>query len=782
MKRTVRVARTAYDLTHANRLQAPDFGILKLCVKVGDKTSKSHLQEGAPAPKEADQGSDDFHFVPEKETGAIQFEIDDPFLIVANAKLELYRRFKDDRLWSLDLTKLGDDSYIHGKHSLKWDGRVLAEPKNKQDATGGGDEGIGHDLTAFDPDTSDDEFPDGYANLGHTPYELRLTVAGDDPKDVRVAWTYFHILVKSLKIELGPETAIPTSGLSGGRIGREKKVRKQIETDGFPADGTTRKVYLLSNLYKTADGEMDDNTAFDVYSSLWTSGPHIPLIAKIRLKASDDSEVKLEDGPGAKALGKAKFLWDWVDLDEDVDGRPGQANPKAFVKQAIKYYKNGTDARSAAKNHTYPKGDNCHVDRGGKRGPDARSVFPDGPGYAKPKDALDENIFPIKVERCDTRKWAAFSYGWSKGALIGRTGVDFRPSRMAGDSYQVFVYFAYDRKMDKGKEVVTLDAKDEPLKAPNDVMDKTGIFQMWRELHIVRYYRKKDTITDFVSRNLGAIQGYYKEPYVNMVDAMKASDKKIVPTAGYDAIAKAALAASGNGYFTSDLATDPAADHSTTASQFLVRDWAGFQAAAEAWFIARSVARVAAGPAATAAGRAALATWLTRQGLTNEKDYATKLDDFLVGPGQKVTSDLNPVDGAKDGITIVHYDYLCSLQAAIAAAGGIKITNGVAQDVTGMTRNKCCFTLWNSRVDTFVHEVGHHLFLPHSPFATVGNPLPGGNQPLRHDAIDSGCVMSYNRPRPAFCGLCQLRLRGWDAGPNSAAAKLKSTGLQNTKP
>jgi hypothetical protein len=37
-------------------------------------------------------------------------------------------------------------------------------------------------------------------------------------------------------------------------------------------------------------------------------------------------------------------------------------------------------------------------------------------------------------------------------------------------------------------------------------------------------------------------------------------------------------------------------------------------------------------------------------------------------------------------------------------------------------------------------------------------------------------MMSYNRPRLAFCGLCQLRLRGW------SALALKKTAAQNKKP
>jgi len=124
IKRTAHVARTAHDLNHVNHLVVPSFGIRRLAL-VGKKASKSYLPAGAPAPSAKDTGSDDFHFAPEKETIAIEYEIDDKFAVVDGAKLELFIRFDAAPIWTVDLKPLGKDWWVDGKHSVKWDGRLF---------------------------------------------------------------------------------------------------------------------------------------------------------------------------------------------------------------------------------------------------------------------------------------------------------------------------------------------------------------------------------------------------------------------------------------------------------------------------------------------------------------------------------------------------------------------------------------------------------------------------------------------------------------------------------
>ena len=776
MKRNANVARTAFDLTHENRIRVPEFRIVSLNLISGAKSSKSYLPDDAPPTPSA--GDDGFHFVPEKETIQITYELDDRFAMIQTLKLELFRKYDKTAMWTLDLTKLGPNTLIHGKHTLKFDGRVSKDATATQDGTES-DKGIAQDLTALAADTTiHADFPDGYMTIQHSPYKLRLTATdGGKPTAITsTAWTYFHILVKQLVIELGPNEAIPTQGLSEPRKAADLAVVQAIHTaGGVPASGgTARNVFLVSNIFKTNGAEMNDNTAYVQYQTAWDDGPRIPLICKVRLLASDDTEVKLEDGPGAKALGKVKFLWTWDDPDwqgTSQEGHQSQAAPKAFIKAAINYYRDGTDSRNAAKNHTYPKSSNCHVDRDGKRGPDATTVFPGGGGYVTQKDALDETIFPFKVDVCDTRKWASFSYGWTKGLMKGQTGVLFRPSRMAGENYTISVYLAYETKMDGTKEAIVVDVKDEPLKTPDAIKAVTGPLQTWREMHISRYIRKKNSIADFIAAHLGDVQALYQEPYVQVVNKMAGGDKFELPTAGYDVLAKSKLTTSSDALITNNLCVNPAHDHSTVAATFKTRTYAEFVTQTDTTF--NTVTNLGGG-----------AAWRTSKGINSQIDYCNKLNAILNPPAKAVVNSLNTLttpSAANDGITIIQFEYLGSEQGNVAAANGgtlpngMAMLNGSAMDVPGATRNRCCFAFWNARVDTFVHEIGHHLFLPHSQSA-------GGEQPLRHDSADAGCIMSYNRPRPAFCGLCQLRLRGWNAGSNDGSAILKNVAAQNKKP
>ena len=777
MQRTAHVARTAYDLKHLNRLRVPEFWIVSIHLTSSGKSSNCYLPDDAPQTG-AGGGADGYHFVPEKETIQLAYELDDPFAMIQTLKLELFRRFNEPPLWTLDLAKLGPDALLNGKHTLKFDGRVSKDATAAQAGTQS-DQGMQQDLTALPADnTIFADFIDGYITIEHSPYKLRLTASdGEATPTIRTAWTYFHILLKKLVLELGPMEAVPTDGVSAPRQALDNTLYQAVKNAGLPASGAAQalQVFLISNIFKISSPEMNDNSGFVQYQTVWDDGARIPVIAKIRLLASDDSEVKLEDGPGAKALGKVKFLWDWEDTDPNgtqADAHQSQAAPKAFLKSSIDYFRNGTDPARAAKDHTYPKGSDCHKDRDGKRGPDAVSVFPAGPGYATQKPALDEHIFPFTVEVCGVRKWASFSYAWTKGKMIGQTGVLFRPARMAGDNYKIAVYLAYETKLDNtGKEVIVLDVKDEPLVAPAALKADTGPFQVWRELHITRYIRKKNSIAEFVTANLPAIQALYHEPYVEVLDKMKAGDRFEQPTAGYTAAANTALASSGDAMITQHLCVDANADHSTTASSFLTRTFAAFVAQVNTTFN-------------TAANPAGGANWLNSHGISNQMDYVNTLKSILTSPSIALVSALNTLTtptAAADGITIIQFDQMASEQAAVVAAAGVtdvpgmNIINGAALAVPGATRNRCCFAFWNARVDTFVHEIGHHLFMPHSQNA-------GGEQPLRHDSNDAGCIMSYNRPRPAFCGLCQLRLRGWDAGPNSGSAILQNVAAQNKKP
>ena len=338
MQRTAHVARTAYDLKHLNRLRVPEFWIVSIHLTSSGKSSNCYLPDDAPQTG-AGGGADDYHFVPEKETIQLAYELDDPFAMIQTLKLELFRRFNEPPLWTLDLAKLGPDALLNGKHTLKFDGRVSKDATAAQAGTQS-DQGMQRDLTALPADnTIFADFIDGYITIEHSPYKLRLTASdGEATPTIRTAWTYFHILLKKLVLELGPMEAVPTDGVSAPRQALDNTLYQAVKNAGLPASGAAQalQVFLISNIFKISSPEMNDNSGFVQYQTVWDDGARIPVIAKIRLLASDDSEVKLEDGPGAKALGKVKFLWDWEDTDPNgtqADAHQSQAAPKAFLER-----------------------------------------------------------------------------------------------------------------------------------------------------------------------------------------------------------------------------------------------------------------------------------------------------------------------------------------------------------------------------------------------------------------------------------------------------------------
>ena len=824
MNRTAEVALTPDGKTNVNRLRVPEFTLVKLCLKIGGKASKCYFPPDAPPPKEADTGKDDFHFAPEKETVEIAYELDDACGLIETAKLELFCRFREAALWTLDLAKLGDDWLAHGKHIVKWDGRVVTPTAAEAGTKGSG--GMEHDLTKLpaDKDVVKDSFIDGYVTLEHTPYKFRLTLGSTKGQGrVITAWTYFQILIKSIEIDLGPEECVPAASVDDDRHKSDKAVRKRIEDDGkLPADGATRKVFLLTNVYKTGLAEMDDNTAFTQLETAWKDGPNIPVIAKIRLADSADAEVKLESDKGAVALGKAKFLWDWEDVDEDVDAQQAAANPKGFIKNAINYYKPGTDGSRSAKDHTYPKGDNCHVDRGGKRGPDAKPVFPKQDGY-DPKDDLDAGKFPFVVipagtkEGPENRLWASYSRGWTRGKLKGQTGVVFQPSRMAGDSYKLTVYL--DTEKSKKDEFV-FDDKAEPLKAATAIKKSTGTFQMWREVHLARYVRKTASLAEFFPGNLAGVQAHYRMAYIELVDKMGAdnsyafSDHRLPGGAApdYNALVRGKLSGSGSIWFTADLATDSAADHAAEDSMLKVRGYAefvqkvhlnlntGVAAAANDFSYLAGCYAMSEDDAAeilgsyTASGFSAWTAadedvrleatenWLISNAAETAAKYAEALDNWGFGFGEPLANDFKIINGGKNGVgtkappgvTFMEFNYTNTCLRDLNVAGaGLGYWYGAAIDPTDASRDSCMIMFWLAGKDEFSHEYGHHMFLPHA-CSTSG--APAGVQHDKHDDTDLGCLMSYSAARPGFCGLCQLRMRGWDA------TALKKTSADNKKP
>lgn len=793
MDRNAHIARTPDGETNVNRLRMPEWSVVKLCLKAGSKTSKAYRPVGAPKLKTPDEGgSNDFNFAPSNDEVSILYEVHDPCGVVDGGTLELYTRFQDKALWKADLKKLGKDWWTHGKHTIKWDGRVVkVEAEQKATAKDGGFE---HDLTKIDPDKETDkkEFPDGYTNLKHTPYKLKLTLKSEGENiagNPTVAWTYYHVMVEKLELELGDEEAVPAKVVDDARHKQNKAVHKQIkDAGGVPKEGDKQKVKLVSDLYKTASSQMSDNTLYTQYETLWADGPNIPIYAKVKLRDAAGREVE-----APKAIGKVKFLWDWESKTQAV----------GTGKHSDSFVNNAQDYLQAK---TKPKGQICHKDRGGKRGTGANPVFPKQAGY-DPKDALDAGKFPFEVEAVkEKRTWAAFSYAWTDKKLAGKTGVVFQPARHAGDSWVISCYVAYDHK-DKDKLKLEVD-DDAPLKVPEKIKICSGSFEIWRKTHLRKYLKKCSV--GVPSLSIATIAGCYTDSFMEIEDVSVGAET--VPTATWNTGVTNAI----SGYNAVEkLFIDTSVDQHTSGAKgvyFRTRaqfetEWkkkkikddlvSGGVTAAKATNIANAAGTaVSAGAAETAAktqaqtegynatDRATIGTiaknawnyvYTYMNNPAKNLDTNSKYAKHLEGRATTILKAVfNGQFDAGDGVHIFQTERSHNLTHHQTT----RMTLGQAHDFGNASLKKCGFLLMSKSNDVTcgidkvsAHEIGHHYYLPH-PTDT------GEMQDYKaHDKIvPSKCLMSYNFTLPMdLCGLCQLRLRGWDK------SKLDPDGTKNKK-
>jgi hypothetical protein len=332
------------------------------------------------------------------------------------------------------------------------------------------------------------------------------------------------------------------------------------------------------------------------------------------------------------------------------------------------------------------------------------------------------------------------------------------------------------------------------LVAPAAIKKTTGNFQVWREVHVSRYIRKTATLGSFFPANVAGVAANYARAYITLENKIDANNNYVFSdhrfsdgtTPDYNSLLRAKLV--GNVVFTSNLATDPAADHASVDSMVLVRTYTQFvtelhkmlnPAVATAADDFDAVGVVAdqlgttnvAGWAANPVNNRLKATrnWLIAKNYSTSNDYCGRLDDLFFNIGEPFAGDLKCASGKKNGVAdptppgiiTLHFNYTHTfLRDQIAAGVGLGYWYGAAIDPPDADSEHPVIMFWMAGVDEFTHEAGHHLFLPHAKYPLASPPL--GFRVERHDDTDDGCFMTYSNVRPAFCGLCQLRLRGWD--------------------
>lgn len=736
--RTVHLARTADGLTHNNRLVVPEFGVVELRVLQGGTTSKSHRLPRSATPRvPAVLGDDAFHFAPGPQLDpgpwtvdvarhdrvVILYNLYNPFGAIKKAKLELFVRREKKAVWHRELE---EDELLDGEHRLECHYDTGVQPLTRGREWDGG---LRDDSGKLMKST---RFPDGFLTAEHSPYKLRLTAEGDALCRSPLAFTYVHVLIDKLEIEYGTTEMIPT----------KKDHRRDFFTDllaqATPATADT-KLYLSSNQFKSDSKQMFNNHLYDVYAHKWGRGPKLPLVVKVFVRSCGDAPVL-----APKALGHTKFLWDW----ESVSA----AGTNTFVNQAINY--------DVGK--TKPKGRNCHKTRGGKRG-GSDDVFIKQAGYDPP--TAKNGKFPFKVVNTGKpRAWAAYSEAWREGVFASKTGVIFQPSRMAGDKYRATCYAAHELT-DAGKIRLNVDS-DAPLPIQPVLKVQTGEFEIWRRIDIVRYMQK----SAFGGLNLATLKTYYDPAFVDINDKTN-GNVEYYPAGEWNTRIAAQIAkwSDFDKYF-----VNSGTNQYTGGSQAVIlRTRAEVETYLETTF------------PTTFPNPGDADLWLTQQGLADDEACNSHFQD---GPVDIVKKLFNHKIHNDDGLNIFHVSRLTHFAFRYGLMGEAYDFPAATGD-SKSGRRRCGFIQvvdaafytnngWAGETaeQTASHECGHHMMLPH-PRNTAENQGKHADRDYKaHDKAVTDCLMSYRRDvKTKLCGLCQLRMRGWNKD------KLKIAGADNEK-
>ncbi|WP_164013423.1 hypothetical protein [Pyxidicoccus trucidator] len=318
-----------------------------------------------------------------------------------------------------------------------------------------------------------EKFPLECLSVEHAPYLLKMTITPESGAvaEVGSAWIYLDVVATEVRLSPGDEDWLRASPDGD----KDRAITRAMwEAKSFPAEkGSFAKVLLPSNIFSVNTDEwhaLDSDVPFAKYEAAWGNGPELPLVAELLVSNSQGESVS-----APKAVAGTELLWDWSEPPSPpvtLNGGVTASEDEEQINEYLKRYLKGTASSSA-----FLKGNNCHVDHGGKSGSSA-----DKDRVLALVSQENRSGFPFEVRRPGPRSWAAISRIPNDGPCPGKTGVIFQPSRIAGDSYRVSACWRYDGA---GTGVHQLDDAHEDIQAT--VIGTTGTFQVWRQLHLVQY-------------------------------------------------------------------------------------------------------------------------------------------------------------------------------------------------------------------------------------------------------------------------------------------------------
>ena len=157
---------------------------------------------------------------------------------------------------------------------------------------------------------------------------------------------------------------------------------------------------------------------------------------------------------------------------------------------------------------------------------------------------------------------------------------------------------------------------------------------------------------------------------------------------------------------------------------------------------------------------AALKALLTANSVETSAKYNTRQNTLA----KSIAEEMCRAKSTKDGITVLQFVGTNNLEGTLRVPRSTAGRSARTARRTGRKADSCCARPAHQTAQTPAHEIGHLLFLPHAPSLNSDGTKRTdniGQVPDFHDGANWNCIMSYTRPRPGFCGLCLIRLRGW---------------------
>lgn len=683
-------------------------------------------------------------FAPTHEAVAISWTLTDPQRQATGVRVELWGTLRRGRrvkicYWE---PEAGNASWwTEGRHSFLWDGRT---------------QGAGYEAPPGwrgDGWLGPDELPDGHVTARFSPYVAKVFVRRAGGEAAVAAAPPVEVRVHEVSLRLGPLAWAPEE-------------RERAALTGVDEDLRARTVRLLidADLFKPDDDAMYAADALhDAHRALWDAGPRVPLLARATVRTSAGAGVELP-----AVLRGSSLLWEVVDV---LEGRRPRDD---FVGRALAFHTTATR----------PTGDNCHAERGGRRDAISPCAFEAVPGDGGRGERFAAHAL-------DRRRWSLVTDLHHEGPHAGATAALLRASRMGGDTVKVRVY-ALARDENNAHDL------DHARALPADrLLGESPAFQTWRKVDLWRFVARHRRLAEagrraplrdmtrrfqeafvHVQLRTGGLEGDgSRVPRVLTAEQWQARAERWVeglPGRRWDL--KLAFARSAHA---PPAGTD---DDAAGAGVFLLpfSDW--YRAARARPMTPQQVFDHA-GVRLDAADERGSLLRLCYWYLVRQQGWAKEVLEQVVAP-----------DLPAQGLGLFHCKGVSNhwrqlLEVVPEDEGGGRYLQGWAPSLPassgpGGALRSAAFILCSPPLDdeaddatTLAHEIGHLLYLSHAP---NGVPAAANPDSAHHDArCGTGgvrCIMGYEGGRRAFCGLCQLKLRGWkvsalsnDAAANEAA-------------